>query len=91
MLYIKSTDNSIQGYWSVDSNGAKVLNLIAESSITDYEVEHNYYQDQLCYYKNILYRAIEDFTSELEFNPIHWVKLASLNSEDIKYNNLKSG
>ena len=91
MLYIKSTDNSIQGYWSVDSNGAKVLNLIAESSITDYEVEHNYYQDQLCYYKNILYRAVEDFTSELEFNPVHWVKLASLNSEDIKYNNLKSG
>ena len=49
-----------------------------------------YYQDQLCYYKNILYRAIEDFESEVDFNPIHWVKLASLNSEDIKFNNLTS-
>lgn len=91
MLLIKSTDNSIQGYWSVDDKGVKILNLIAESSITDYEPSHKYYQDQLCYYKNILYRATEDFEAEMDFNPIHWVKLASLNSEDIKYNNLVSG
>lgn len=91
MLLIKSSDNSIQGYWSIDDKGVRILNLIAESSITDYEIGHMYYQDQLCYYKNILYRAIEDFESEVDFNPIHWVKLASLNSEDIKFNNLKSG
>ena len=35
MLLIKSSDNSIQGYWSIDDKGVRILNLIAESSITD--------------------------------------------------------
>ena len=56
MLLIKSADNSIQGYWSIDDEGVRILNLISESSITDYEVGHMYYRDQLCYYKNRLYR-----------------------------------
>ena len=91
MLLIKSSDNSIQGYWSIDNEGVRILNLVSESSITDYEVGHRYYQDQLCYYKNILYRAVEDFEAEEEFKERHWVKLASLHSNDIKYNNLISG
>lgn len=90
MLLIKSTDNSIQGYWSVDDEGIRVLNLVAESSITDYEVGHMYYRDQLCYYKNRLYRAVENFEAEVDFNPIHWVILASKHAEDINYDNLAS-
>lgn len=90
MLLIKSADNSIQGYWSIDDNGVKILNLIAESSIADYEVGHMYYRDQLCYYKNRLYRAVENFEAELDFNPIHWVILASKHAEDIAYDNLAS-
>ena len=90
MLLIKSTDNSIQGYWSVDNEGIRILNLIAESSITDYEVGHMYYRDQLCYYRNRLYRAVENFEAEADFNPIHWVILASKHAEDIAYDNLAS-
>ena len=90
VLLIKSADNSIQGYWSVDDEGIRILNLIAESSITDYEIGHMYYRDQLCYYKNRLYRAVENFEAELEFNPIHWVILASKHAEDIAYDNLAS-
>lgn len=50
-----------------------------------------YYQNHLCFYQNRLYRAVEDFEAELDFVEDHWVVLASLRSEDIKYNNLISG
>lgn len=90
VLLIKSTDNSIQGYWSVDDEGIRILNLVAESSITDYEVGHMYYRDQLCYYRNRLYRAVENFEAEAIFNSIHWVILASKHAEDIAYDNLAS-
>lgn len=90
MLLIKSNDNSVQGYWSIDSEGIKILNLIAESTITDYEVGHTYYKDHLCYYKNRLYRAVENFEAEQIFNPVHWVVLASKHAEDIGYDNLTS-
>lgn len=90
VILIKSADNSIQGYWSTTNEGVRILNLTAESSITDYEAGHMYYRDQLCYYKNRLYRAVEDFEAELDFNPIHWVILASKHAEDIAYDNLAS-
>ena len=90
IILIKSADNSVQGYWSTTDEGVRILNLIAESSIADYEVGHMYYRDQLCYYKNRLYRAVEDFEAELNFNPIHWVILASKHAEDIHYDNLSS-
>ena len=90
-MYIQSTDNSIQGIWSVDDAGAQILNLSAESTIMDYEKNHTYYKNQICYYDNKLYRAIAKFTSTGDFNPEQWIQLASLHSDDILYDNLISG
>ena len=90
VILIKSADNSIQGYWSVTNEGVRILNLVANSSITDYEAGHKYYRNQLCYYRNRLYRAVEDFEAESDFNPLHWVILASKHAEDINYDNLSS-
>lgn len=90
-MYIQSTDNSIQGIWSVDDTGAQILNLSAESTIMDYEKNHTYYKNQICYHNNKLYRAIAKFTSTGDFNPEQWIQLASLHSDDILYDNLVSG
>lgn len=90
-LLIKSEDNTIQGYWSIDNTGKRILNIIAVCSITDYQPSHRYYKDQLCYYNNKLYRAYRDIDADTTFNEGQWVLLASLHSSDIKYDNLVSG
>lgn len=90
-LLIQSTDQSIQGFWSIDETGMDILNLKANASIDDYEVGRKYFVDQICFYDNILYRAVEDFEAGSVFEPTKWVKLASLHSDDIKYDNKISG
>ena len=90
-LIIKSSDKTVQAFWSINDQGQKVLNLRSASAISDYEPERKYYKDQLCYNGNKLYRAYEDITAEPTFNPNQWVLLASLHSNDIKYDNLISG
>ena len=90
-LLVKSEDNTIQGYWSFDNTGKRILNIIAVCSITDYQPSHRYYKDQLCYYNNKLYRAYRDIDADKTFNEGQWVLLASLHSSDIKYDNLVSG
>lgn len=90
-LTIQSEDNTIQGYWSMDKNGNRILNVIAVCSITDYQPSHRYYKDQLCYYNNKLYRAYRDIDADKTFNEGQWVLLASLHANDIKYDNLVSG
>lgn len=91
IVLIQSDDHSLTGAWSLSDDGVKTLNLRAQSAIDDYEKDHNYYKDQICFYNNVLYRAIKDFTSTAEFNEKDWVKLASLHSDDIKYDNKISG
>lgn len=90
-LTIQSEDNTIQGYWSMDKNGNRILNVIAVCSITDYQPSHRYYKDQLCYYNNKLYRAYRDIDTDKTFNEGQWVLLASLHANDIEYDNLISG
>lgn len=90
-LLIQSTDQSIQGFWSIDETGMEILNLKANASIDDYEAGRKYFVDQICFYDNILYRAVEDFEAGVVFEPTKWVKLASLHSDDIKYDNKISG
>ena len=90
IVLIKSSDNSVQGYWSSDTTGVRLLNLRAACTITDYEVGRKYYKDHLCFYQNRLYRAVEDFEAERDFDANHWVILASKHAEDIFYNNLAS-
>lgn len=90
-LLIQSTDQSIQGFWSIDETGMEILNLKANASIDDYEAGRKYFVDQICFYDNILYRAVEDFEAGVVFDPTKWVKLASLHSDDIKYDNKISG
>lgn len=90
VLYIKSSDNSLLGYWSIDDLGVRTLDLRAKSTIPDYEAEHVYYADQLCYYNNTLYRAVEDFVSGQDFDPTKWVVITSLNAKEVKYDNRTS-
>lgn len=90
-LVIKSSDKTVQAFWSINDEGQRVLNLRSASSICDYEPERKYYKDQLCYKGNKLYRAYTDIVAEPTFNPDQWVLLASLHSNDIKYDNLVSG
>ena len=90
VLYIKSADNSLVGYWSIDDLGVRTLDLRAKSTIPDFETEHIYYTDQLCYYNNTLYRAVEDFVSGSEFDSTKWVVITSLNAKEIKYDNRTS-
>ena len=90
-LLIQSTDQSVQGFWSIDEQGIKILDLKANAAIDDYEPKRKYYVDQICFYNNKLYRAITDFEAGVVFNPEQWVILASLHSSDIKYDNKVSG
>jgi len=90
VILIRSTDNSIQGYWSTTQEGVRILNLRAICTISDYEVGRKYYKDHLCFYQNRLYRALEEFEAERDFNPNHWVILASKHAEDVFYDNLAS-
>lgn len=90
-LLIQSEDQSIQGFWSIDETGMKILDLKANASIDDYTPKRKYYVDQICFYDNKLYRAITDFEAGVVFNPEQWVILASLHSNDIRYDNKISG
>lgn len=90
-IIIKSTDKTIQSVWSTDESGNEIVNLMAASAISDYVPGKKYYKDQLCYNGNKLYRAHQDIIGEASFNPDQWVLLASLHSNDIKYDNLVSG
>lgn len=90
-LLIQSDDQSIQGLWSVDDAGMRILNLKANAAIDDYTPTRTYYEDQICFYNNKLYRAIANFEASSTFNPDQWVVLASLHSNDIKYDNKISG
>jgi hypothetical protein len=90
-LLIQSEDQSIQGFWSIDETGMKILDLKANASIDDYTPKRKYYVDQICFYDNKLYRAITDFEAGVVFNPEQWVILASLHSSDIRYDNKISG
>lgn len=90
-LRIFSSDNSVQGYWNIDEGGAKVLDIVSRSAISDYEPSHTYFKDQICYYHNKLYRAYQDIVAGPTFNEEQWVLLASLHSSDIRYDNLLSG
>ena len=90
-LLIQSTDQSVQGFWSIDEEGIKILDLKANAAIDDYEPKRKYYVDQICFYDNKLYRAITDFEAGVVFNPEQWIILASLHSNDIKYDNKVSG
>ena len=68
-LLIQSTDQSVQGFWSIDEQGIKILDLKANAAIDDYEPKRKYYVDQICFYDNKLYRAITDFEAGVVFNP----------------------
>ena len=47
-LVVKSSDKTVQAFWSINDQGQKVLNLRSASAISDYEPERKYYKDQLC-------------------------------------------
>jgi len=91
-LRIKSNDNSLQGVYTIDEEGIRTLNLQSYSHIYDYQAGKTYYINEICYYDNKLYRCLEEeFVAEGSFTKAHWVLLASLHANDIKYNHLTSG
>lgn len=91
VLHIKSADNSLEGYWTIDEQGAQILDLRARCAIDDYTPGLRYSEDQLCYYNNSLYRAKSNFTAEETFNESLWTLLCTLQSSGIKYDNRTSG
>lgn len=91
VLKIVSNDNSVQGYWTITDEGARVLDIRARSSIDDYQVGFRYYEDQLCFHNNRLYRCIETYDAAEQFDETKWIILASLRSNDIKFDNKVSG
>lgn len=90
-LLIQSTDQSVQGIWSIDEEGLEILDLRANEAIDDYEPQRYYFKDQICFYNNVLYRALGDFEAGAILDPNQWVILASLHSDDIRYDNKISG
>ena len=85
---IVSTDNSIQGLWTIGKDGRDILNLKAKSIIEDYKVGFAYKFNELCFYQGKLCRANETLVAEPEMEFDKWIILSSMESEDI---NFKSG
>ena len=86
-VIIKSSDNSLEGLWSIDTEGNTVIDLQTNSQIQDYVPGSRYFENQLCFFDNKVYRSKADFIAEDTFNADRWIPLTSLNSVDIQYNN----
>lgn len=86
-VIIKSSDNSLEGLWSIDTEGNTVIDLQTNPQIQDYVPGSKYFENQLCFFDNKVYRSKADFIAEDTFNADRWIPLTSLNSVDIQYNN----
>lgn len=86
-VIIKSSDNSLEGLWSIDTEGNTVIDLQTNPQIQDYVPGSKYFENQLCFFDNKVYRSKADFIAEDTFNADRWIPLTSLNSADIQYNN----
>ena len=86
-VIIKSSDNSLEGLWSIDTEGNTVIDLQTNPQIQDYVPGSKYFENQLCFFDNKVYRSKTDFIAEDTFNADRWIPLTSLNSVDIQYNN----
>lgn len=86
-VLIKSSDNSLEGLWSIDTEGNTVIDLQTNPQIQNYVPGSKYFENQLCFFDNKVYRSKADFISEDTFNADRWIPLTSLNSVDIQYNN----
>ena len=89
-VIIQSTDNSIEGIWSIDTKGLSILNLKAKTTISEYRVGYKYYPNELCFYKNELLRANRTITTGPEIDYSAWDILGTKDSKDIIYNNANS-
>ena len=89
-LIITSKDHSLQGEWSIDQSGIRVLNLQAVSVILDYDKNHTYHKYELCFYNNNLYRAARDFESGEEINLSDWELVSGGDASKIIYDNVNS-
>ena len=84
-LVILSNDKTIQGVWTVDDTGARILDLKSVAKIDIFQPNGKYMKDQLCVYGNKIYRARKDFTAEDIFNIEDWILLTSTIASDILF------
>ena len=84
-LVILSNDKTIQGVWTVDDTGARILDLKSVAKIDIFQPNGKYMKDQLCVYGNKIYRARKDFTAEDIFNIEDWILLTSTIAGDILF------
>ena len=84
-IIIKSSDNTISGVWSIDTTGARILDLHHVAKIDEFQMNHIYAADEFCMYNNKIYKSKEAFTSVDTFNPDNWILVTSLNSKDLIY------
>ena len=86
-VIIKSNDKSIQGIWTVDELGRKILNLTSNTIIENFKPNTLYRADELCFYEDTLYKSKTDFTSGESFDENDWDTLTSNRAEDISFDN----
>lgn len=84
-LVVLSNDKTIQGVWTVDDTGARILDLKSVAKIDIFQPNGKYMKDQLCVYGNKIYRARKDFTAEDVFNIEDWILLTSTLASDILF------
>ena len=84
-LVVLSNDKTIQGVWTVDDTGARILDLKSVAKIDIFQPNGKYMKDQLCVYGNKIYRARKDFTAEDIFNIEDWILLTSTLASDILF------
>lgn len=84
-LVILSNDKTIQGVWTVDDTGARILDLKSVAKIDIFQPNGKYMKDQLCVYGNKIYRARKDFTAGDIFNIEDWILLTSTIASDILF------
>lgn len=82
---IVSSDNSITGLWSIDSEGVNILNLKAVTSVEDYTPGNTYRQYQICFYNNTLFRSKQALTATEEFDSTLWTALTNNNASSILF------
>ena len=85
-VIIQSSDTSINGLWSIDPTGARILDLSTVVKITDFKTEHQYNKDEFCIFNNRIYRAKTTFITKSIFDVNDWYLMTSLYATDISYN-----
>lgn len=86
-VLIRSTDNSIGGIWTIDSEGTKILDLSIKTIINEFKPNTEYKEGQICIYNNEILMAKTDIITGETIDLNDWNKLSTTEAEDLNYDN----